>query len=421
MTKNWSSASSEGGLKSSSLGSVIEQDASLTMSLLTVFLSILFAIAHKKKKEKRILPPYAPGSILTHIRMCTSVGELNTFRQVLQDPLTEKPPVVYETFRRVYGEDGIAPTVFTSNGEVWHSKRKAVAAAFSSNHVKRMTKLAMEFTDSWIDNTLLTSTDNSSNNNNVSGSFDVAKEMVNIAISAITKTAFEYEITSEEEEQLAVDLEVALIEFIREEPLGIWRRYVGLLLPRRRRAFAASQRVRGLMMKIIELYRKLEKPTPGTVINLVMESDSFPPDEERAAQLAEFLLAGHDTTAYSIAWILLELARNPLEQKQLREELSSLTPEEWNTSEQLKMVIKEGMRLHPVAASGSLRKTGRDIITPNKELIPKGSMCFCPVSWKLITKCVKSNALLLTNALSPNYINAVHTSVPKSGYFLDPK
>ena len=325
--------------------------------------------------------------------------------------MSEKPPAIHETFRRAFGGEGNDPTVFTSIGEVWHSKRKAVAAAFSSNHVKRMTKLAMEFTDSWIDNTLLTSTDN--NNNNVSGSFDVAKEMISITMSAIAKTAFEYEITSEEEEQLAVDLEVALIEFIREEPLAIWRRYAGLLLPRRRRAFAATQRVRRLMMKIIELYRKLEKPTPGTVINLVMESDAFPTDEERAAQLSEFFLAGHDTTAYSIAWILLELARNPLEQKQLREELSRLTPEEWNTSEKLKMVIKEGMRLHPVAAGGAIRTTGRDIITPNKELIPKGSMCFFPVSWKLIT-CVKPNALLLTNALSPNYINAVHTSVPKS-------
>jgi len=218
MANNWSSAL-EGSLKAYSLGSVIEQqDASLMISLLTVFLSILvFTFSHKKKKEKHILPPYAPGSILTHIRMCTSanypwwvleiaeklnsrvfmyklpvepfsckvaVGELHTLRQVLQDPLTEKPPIIYETFRRVYGGEGVAPTVFTSNGEVWHSKRKAVAAAFSSNHVKRMTKLAMEFTDSWIDNTLSASF---SNNSNVSGSFDVAKEMVSITISAITK------------------------------------------------------------------------------------------------------------------------------------------------------------------------------------------------------------------------------------------
>ena len=93
----------------------------------------------------------------------------------------------------------------------------------------------------------------------------------------------------------------------------------------------------------------------------------------------EFFLAGHDTTAYRIALILIELARNPPEQKKLRDELSQLSPEEWNESEHLKMVIKEGMRLHPVASAGSLRKIGRDIITPKKdELIPKGSICFCP-------------------------------------------
>ena len=42
------------------------------------------------------------------------------------------------------------------------------------------------------------------------------------------------------------------------------------------------------------------------------------------------------------------------------------------------MVIKEGMRLHPVVAAGSVRRTGRDIITQRNELIPKGSICFCP-------------------------------------------
>ena len=73
-----------------------------------------------------------------------------------------------------------------------------------------------------------------------------------------------------------------------------------------------------------------------------------------------------------------KINRNPPEQKKLRDELSQLSPEEWNKSEHLKMVIKEGMRLHPVASAGSLRKIGRDIFTPNKELIPKGSICFCP-------------------------------------------
>ena len=97
----------------------------------------------------------------------------------------------------------------------------------------------------------------------------------------------------------------------------------------------------------------------GTVIQLVMESDAFSYEDERVAQLLEFLIAGHDTTAFSIAWILLSLARNPEEQSKLRESLG----ENWNASEQLKRVVKEGMRLHPVTSNVGIRVIGRDITT----------------------------------------------------------
>ena len=77
-------------------------------------------------------------------------------------------------------------------------------------------------------------------------------------------------------------------------------------------------------------------------------------DEEKTAQLIEFLLAGHDTTAYSIAWILLCLAKHPEEQVKLRESLLQYTPENWVHSEYLQRVINEGMRLYPVARSGKI-------------------------------------------------------------------
>ena len=49
-----------------------------------------------------------------------------------------------------------------------------------------------------------------------------------------------------------------------------------------------------------------------------------------------------------IAFVLLELAKNPTEQAKLRESLSRLPPENWTSSECLHRVVKEGMRLHPV-------------------------------------------------------------------------
>ena len=150
------------------------------------------------------------------------------------------------------------------------------------------------------------------------------------------------------------------------------------LIPERKRALQAASRLRELVLKMMDDYTKDKaSSTPGSIIQLVMDSDAFSPDD-KMAQLLELLIAGHDTTSFSIAWILLSLARHPIEQTKLRESLASLSPNEYSTSRQLKAVVKEGMRLHPVAAAGSIREAGRDFITSRNEIIPKGSICFLP-------------------------------------------
>jgi len=260
--------------------------------------------------------------------------------------------------------------MFTSNGELWHSKRKSIAPAFSSNHVKRMNRVAMEKTDGWIEHELRPLMESG-------GNFDVGKEMTKITLEVICETAFEYTMSPEEMSLFTSELELALVEFaLRENSI---RRCFGMMFAERRRAFAAARNLQKLAMKIQDSYRKLEsQPVKGTIIDRIMNSKAFESDEDRAAQITEFLLAGHDTTSYSISWVLFELARNPEEQKRLRASLSSLSPEDWSRSDALKMAIKEGMRLHPVAAGGSIRVIGRDMFTSKKELLPKGSIAFMP-------------------------------------------
>lgn len=394
--------------------------AHAALFLVALSLSIYVATLLQRRKDDNLrYPPYAPGSIAEHIRMSTSarypwwvldvaqrldarvfrlkiplaplshkvvIGDPDTFRQVMQDPLSTKPLAVYRAFRRVHGGSADTATAFTSNGAVWHAKRTAVAPAFASKHVKRMTQLAMEFTETWMRETLESpAADEGSVAANAEGgedahspSFDVAEDILGIVLSAISETALEYKMSAEEKAQFGRDVEASLVEFASLEPLQPWRQFVGLCLPHRRRAFAAARNIKQLVSNIMASYRRLEAPTSNTVINLIMESGAFATDEERSAQILEFLLAGHDTTAYSIAWILLELARNPVEQRQLREELRRMSPEDWVRSGQLKRVVQEGMRLHPVASGGSVRVTGRDITTPRGERIPGGSLCFMP-------------------------------------------
>ena len=69
------------------------------------------------------------------------------------------------------------------------------------------------------------------------------------------------------------------------------------------------------------------------------------------AQMAAFTLAGHETTASTITWLLYELARNPDVQEKLRTEIAEkraevnargdqdFTPEDLDSMELLQAVI----------------------------------------------------------------------------------
>ena len=305
------------------------------------------------------------------------VGDPKFFRDILTDPLTTKDERLYSHFKNAYGDGGI-PTMFTTSylGKLWHAKRKACSPAFSSNHIKRMNRVALEKTESWIKDTLMI-------DDSQSPSFDVSQEMIGIVLSALSETAFEYTLSDNEKQMFGHELGIALVEFARKSPvLPLRGTFLGWFIPKRRRAVAAANKMRGLAMKIMNEYRnrKIKESSKGTIIQLIMESnEAFPTDDDRAAQLLEFLVAGHDTTGYTISFILIELAKNLAEQTKLREALSNVTPENYTSCDQLKLVVMEGMRLHPVGRS--VRVTGRDFTTTeddnnnNNYIIPKGQTC----------------------------------------------
>ena len=185
-------------------------------------------------------------------------------------------------------------------------------------------------------------------------SFDIGEEMIPIIVMALSETAFEYKMSKQEANLFKANLDIALIEFTRKSPSNPFRRMFGGILPERQRAYRAVQYLHGFVRKIMAEYRKNERlqSSEGSIIQLVMESEAFPTDEEKMAQLMEFLLAGHDTTVYTISWILFCLAKHPEEQAKLRASLADLSTENWRNCEVLRDAINEGMRLYPVARSG---------------------------------------------------------------------
>ncbi|RDB24999.1 hypothetical protein Hypma_008013 [Hypsizygus marmoreus] len=95
-------------------------------------------------------------------------------------------------------------------------------------------------------------------------------------------------------------------------------------------------------------------------------------EEEMLAQMRTILLAGHETSATTLCWVLLELARHPEVQAKLRAEIrameqsrsgSEFTAHDLDSMSYLSAVLKESMRFHP-ALYQNYRQAAQDDVIP---------------------------------------------------------
>jgi cytochrome P450 len=147
---------------------------------------------------------------------------------------------------------------------------------------------------------------------------------------------------------------------------------------------AAKERIQAFAKKMLSNYRKQQKMRRAStatvresIISCMEKSTNYENDTHRIADIVMLLLSGHDTTAYTLAWILLELARNPHELKFLRDALRGNNDD--LAQQMLKDILREGMRLRPVSPGIGVRMIGKDFYLKDKAIvIPKGSYIMFP-------------------------------------------
>ncbi|KAK0187587.1 cytochrome P450 [Armillaria mellea] len=107
-------------------------------------------------------------------------------------------------------------------------------------------------------------------------------------------------------------------------------------------------------------------------------------DIEIDSQLATFIVAGHETTANTMAWLLYELSLHPEDQAKIREEIvqtklnaqGALTSNDYDSMVWLNACIKEALRFHPLVYV-LFRKSAQDDVLPLAEPITTsdGKVC----------------------------------------------
>jgi len=284
-------------------------------------------------------------------------------REILMDSTTTRPPAFYRKL-----EIGGTPNIFTREGESWHARRMGVKPAFHRIHVQRMNQVACDSAEKWIREKLIPWCANGT-------PFDVSSEMTNVILEAICLTAFEYDLSEEERIEFLENNELYFAEFLGRP---MFRKYIPLwFLPERKRALDGYYKVMELMKRFIANYRSKPNPMKGTIIDLLMNNPCYKNDDELAFELFAYVMAGYDTTAFTLAWTLLELARHPHEQDKIRESIKNTASSVVTSgrNDVLQRAIKESMRLNPVLGLGSCRLAGRDFV--NKEegyVIPKNTI-----------------------------------------------
>jgi cytochrome P450 len=169
-----------------------------------------------------------------------------------------------------------------------------------------------------------------------------------------------------------------------------------------------TRRLKQITEKMLHLYEQHEggtarstaeggKPLKRLSIMHALAHHAYPNVKARLADINVMTFAGHDTTGFSLCFLLMELGRHPEVRTKLQAELAAVMPKEAlggggglsRTEGQLRhgdqkllsalcgleylnYCIKEALRLWPVAAIGSVRQLDKDMHWKGM-VFPKGS------------------------------------------------
>ena len=275
--------------------------------------------------------------------------------------LRDRPDGYRRTTRlaEIWDEMGLPPGVFGANGETWKRQRRMVMAGFDPAHVKRyfpaMQGVAQRLAGRW---------------HKAAGAgttIDLQADLMRYTVDTIAGLAFGAEVRTLESN--ADVIQQHLDKFFPElfsrimSPLPTWR----WLRTARLRAFDESLvHVKAAVDGFVTQARARMAADAGlhehprnlleAMIAAADQADSGIDDAQVAGNVLTMLLAGEDTTANTLAWMIHLLWRNPAALQRAQAEVrATFIPGEALTMDKLAQLdyveacMHETMRLKPVA------------------------------------------------------------------------
>jgi cytochrome P450 len=291
------------------------------------------------------------------------VNDAEYVKRILLDNLANYPKsVTYRNNLRPFLGDGL----LISEGDFWKRQRRLAQPAF---HLRRLKALAATMADcaarmaqGWEHGKVV----------------DVTPIMNAVTMEIVAKTLFGADVTRDIG-TVAAAMTVLGEETGRIRPTAFFELPEFVTKPRGRRFADAVLTLDGIVNRIVAQRRaEMEKGDEARddLLSMLLEardeeSGQGMTDRQLRDELVTLFLAGHETTAISLAWTFHLLAQNPEAEAKLHAEVDSVLGDRnapnFDDLERLpyaRMVAEEAMRLYPPAYVFSRRAVADDQLGP---------------------------------------------------------
>ena len=296
-------------------------------------------------------------------RKCLVVADHEALGAVLRD----RPDGFRRTQRleEVGREMGLIPGVFGANGDAWRNQRRMVMAGFDPARVRAylpsLKKVTQRLHGRWLKAA------------RAGAAIELQSDLMRYTVDAIAGLAFGADINTLESDEDVIQRHLDQIFpalFKRAFTLlPIWR-YVRLPSDRRldRSVAAVKTAVEGFIAQARERIRAdpALREQPRNLLEAMIVAadlgDSGVDDRDVAGNVLTMLLAGEDTTANTLAWMIHLSQRNPQALQRAQEEVRRVAPdpaaftiEQMAALDFVEACAHETMRLKPVAPFQALQ------------------------------------------------------------------
>jgi len=240
-------------------------------------------------------------------------------------------------------------SLLTDDGDPWKARRKLLAPSFQPQHIRSYAS------------TMVSSTDEAMSSWGADEIRNISDDMMSLTLEIVVRTLFGTGAVRTDE--IGRVLEVAMADFRRlhmsfRAALPPW-----VPLWSRRRFHRARSKLADILMQVIQA--RQEAPLNSDMLSRLLEvrdeSGAGMTQEQLLDECLTIVLAGHETTALSLAYTLDLLAQHPQVRLEVEAELATILQGDKPSLEQVKELrvvrglVRESLRLFPpVWAAGRI-------------------------------------------------------------------